>query len=71
MSRLEKQLRLYKMRETLVQRKREELQQMEVDHAEKTVQAFGIAPGRTATVESMIFAIQKVTHLMSTEDNET
>jgi hypothetical protein len=63
MTKLEVELKRYKLRETLVQRKREELQQMEMDHSNKTVQAFGIAPGRTATVESMIEAIVKVTAL--------
>lgn len=65
MNQLDKELRDYKARENEIAKLRDALNHRELQHGQKTFEVFGIAPGRTASVEGMIDAIKKVTALQT------
>lgn len=65
MTKLEFELKQYKLREEEISRRTRDLQELETIHQTKTALVFGIAPHGVASVESVIEAIQRVIALQN------
>jgi hypothetical protein len=58
---VKEKIRMFFEREKRLKERKEKLIAMELDHADKTEEDFGIAAGRLATVEGMLAFFEKMT----------